>query len=162
MNGKPKNAWDVYVSTETSTDSYALLLLIANDNYKMGHFYYAVKGFEALEKIDTENEYEEPLRGAVLGVFQMVIAGKESVEHLIEAAAILKSCESSAQVIIWSIQNERVIKAIKKWGKENNLDFDEIGLWLCDCQWAYNYNHALLCVHGWKYIIHIIMQYSST
>jgi hypothetical protein len=29
----------------------------------------------------------------------MVIAGKESVEHLIEAAAILKSCESSAQVI---------------------------------------------------------------
>jgi hypothetical protein len=25
-------------------------------------------------------------------------------------------------------QNERVIKAIKKWGKENNLDFDEIGL----------------------------------
>jgi intraflagellar transport protein 56 len=48
MNGKPKNAWDVYVSTETSTDSYALLLLIANDNYKMGHFYYAVKGFEAL------------------------------------------------------------------------------------------------------------------
>lgn len=51
----------------------------------------------------------------------MVIAGKESVEHLIEAAAILKSCESSPQ-------NERVIKAIKKWGKENNLDFDEIGL----------------------------------
>ena len=58
MNGKPKNAWDVYMSTETSTDSYAILLLIANDNYKMGHFYYAVKGFEALEKIDTENEYE--------------------------------------------------------------------------------------------------------
>ena len=99
MNGKPKNAWDVYVSTQTSTDSYALLLLIVNDNYKMGHFYYAVKGFEALEKIDTENDYEQPLRGSVLGVFQMVIAGKESVQHLIEAAAILKSCESSPQVM---------------------------------------------------------------
>jgi hypothetical protein len=28
----------------------------------------------------------------------MVVAGKESVEHLIEAAAILKSVESSQQV----------------------------------------------------------------
>lgn len=98
MNGKPKNAWDVYISTETSTDSYNLLQLIGNDSYKMGHFYYAIKAFEALEKIDSENDYEDALRGSVLGVFQMVIAGKESVEHLIEAAAILKSTESSPQV----------------------------------------------------------------
>ena len=98
MNGKPKNAWDVYISTETSTDSYNLLQLIGNDSYKMGHFYYAIKAFEALEKIDSENDYEDALRGSVLGVFQMVVAGKESVEHLIEAAAILKSTESSPQV----------------------------------------------------------------
>lgn len=57
----------------------------------MGHFYYSVKAFEALEKIDAENDYEDALRGSVIGVFQMVIAGKESVEHLIESAAILKS-----------------------------------------------------------------------
>lgn len=49
----------------------------------MGHFYYAVKAFEALEKIDSENDYEDALRGSVLGVLQMVCAGKESVEHLI-------------------------------------------------------------------------------
>ncbi len=65
----------------------------------MGHFYYAVKAFEALEKIDSENDYEDALRGSVLGVFQMVVAGKESVEHLIEAAAILKSVENSQQVL---------------------------------------------------------------
>ena len=52
------------------------------------------------------------------------------MEHLVEAAIILKSVESSASVIIWIIQNEIVIKIIKKWGKENSLDFDEIGLWL--------------------------------
>ena len=98
MNGKPKNAWDVYISTETSIDSFNLLQLIGNDCYKMGHFYYSVKAFEALEKIDTDNDYEDALRGSVLGVFQMVIGGQESVEHLIEAAAILKSIESSPQV----------------------------------------------------------------
>ena len=52
-----------------------------------------MKAFEALEKIDSENDYEDALRGSVIGVFQMVIAGKESVEHLIESAAILKSIE---------------------------------------------------------------------
>ncbi len=65
----------------------------------MGHFYFALKAFEALEKIDSENDYEDALRGSVIGVLQMVIAGKESVEHLIESAAILKSIESSPSVI---------------------------------------------------------------
>ncbi len=73
--------------------------LIGNDCYKMGHFYFALKAFEALEKIDSENDYEDALRGSVIGVLQMVIAGKESVEHLIESAAILKSIESSPSVI---------------------------------------------------------------
>ena len=53
MNGKPKNAWDIYLSTETSSDSFNVLLLIANDCYKMGHFYFSIKAFEALEKIDN-------------------------------------------------------------------------------------------------------------
>jgi intraflagellar transport protein 56 len=48
MNGKVKNAWEIYLSSETSADSYNILQLIANDCYKMGHFYYAVKAFEAL------------------------------------------------------------------------------------------------------------------
>ena len=37
----------------------------------------------------------------MIGVLQMVIAGKESVEHLIESAAILKSIESSPSVICY-------------------------------------------------------------
>lgn len=79
MNGKPKNAWDIYLSTETSSDSFNVLQLIGNDSYKMGHFYYAIKAFEALEKIDNENDYEEPLVGSVIGIFQMAIAGKETI-----------------------------------------------------------------------------------
>jgi intraflagellar transport protein 56 len=42
----------------------------------MGQFYYSIKAFEALEKIDSENDYEDALRGSVIGVFQMAIAGK--------------------------------------------------------------------------------------
>ena len=41
----------------------------------MGHFYYAVKAFDILERFDGENEYAEALKGSVVGVFQMVVAG---------------------------------------------------------------------------------------
>ena len=69
MNGKPKYACDIYSSAQTSSDSLNVLQLIANDCYKMGHFYYSIKAFEALEKTDNDNDYEDALRGSVVGVF---------------------------------------------------------------------------------------------
>ena len=60
-------AWDLYINMDTSNESFSLLQLIANDCYKMGHFYYAAKAFDILERLDSDREYEEALRGAVVG-----------------------------------------------------------------------------------------------
>lgn len=49
----------------------------------MGQFFYALKAFEALEKVDNDKEYDDALRGSVIGVFQMVVANKEPADHLI-------------------------------------------------------------------------------
>jgi len=54
---------------ETSGQSFNLLLLIANDCYKMGEFYISCKAFDILMRLDAEGDYEEALRGAVVGVF---------------------------------------------------------------------------------------------
>lgn len=80
MNGKPKEAWEAYINMETSSESFQILSLIANDCYKMGHFYYAAKAFDILERLDSDHEYEDALRGAIVGVFQMVIAQKATTE----------------------------------------------------------------------------------
>ena len=52
---------------ETSPESFALLALIAHDSYRMGHFYYAAKAYDILERLDSENDYEEALKGASVG-----------------------------------------------------------------------------------------------
>eukprot|EP01015_Nassula_variabilis_P015202 TRINITY_DN2272_c0_g1_i2.p2 TRINITY_DN2272_c0_g1~~TRINITY_DN2272_c0_g1_i2.p2 ORF type:complete len:188 (-),score=33.47 TRINITY_DN2272_c0_g1_i2:60-623(-) len=98
MNNKPHLAWDMYINMDTSNESFSLLQLIANDCYKMGQFYYAAKAFDILERLDSDIEYSEAKRGAVVGVFQMVIAGKETQEHLLEVLNLLKSNGTNPQV----------------------------------------------------------------
>ncbi len=71
MNGKARLAWELYLKMETSGESFSLLQLIANDCYKMGHFYYAAKAFDMLERLDPNPEYWEGKRGATIGLFQV-------------------------------------------------------------------------------------------
>lgn len=46
--------------------------------FQMGQFYYAAKAFDALEKLDPDSDYWEGKRGACVGVFQLILANKES------------------------------------------------------------------------------------
>ena len=69
MNKKPHLAWEIYINMETSNESLSLLNLIANDCYKMGQFYYSVKAFDVLERLDADPEFWEGKRGAAIGVF---------------------------------------------------------------------------------------------
>ena len=110
-----------------SSESFNLLQLIANDCYKMGHFYYAAKSFDILERLDSPDyEYGEAKRGAVvgnmilieeknlqfivaLGVFQMVVAKKETNEHLVEVLNMLKNSGNNPSVRLL-IYDDRVNK----------------------------------------------------
>eukprot|EP00353_Schmidingerella_taraikaensis_P008055 CAMPEP_0185586536 /NCGR_PEP_ID=MMETSP0434-20130131/44864_1 /TAXON_ID=626734 ORGANISM="Favella taraikaensis, Strain Fe Narragansett Bay" /NCGR_SAMPLE_ID=MMETSP0434 /ASSEMBLY_ACC=CAM_ASM_000379 /LENGTH=67 /DNA_ID=CAMNT_0028207731 /DNA_START=15 /DNA_END=215 /DNA_ORIENTATION=- len=67
MNGKARQAWELYLKMDTSNDSFNLLQLIANDCYKAGSFYYSAKAFDVLERLDPDPEYWEGKRGACMG-----------------------------------------------------------------------------------------------
>ena len=113
MNIKPRQAWELYLQMETSADSFNLLQLIANDCYKLGQFIYAAKAFDVMEKLDPNPEYWEGKRGACVGVFQLVIAGREPKEMLMDVVQIL---HNSSQP-----QAELIMVAIKKWVRENRF-----------------------------------------
>lgn len=99
---------------ETSTDSFNLLLLIANDCYKVGSFYYAAKAFDVLWRLDPSAEYWEGKRGACCGVLQMTIAGKEKKEHLVDVLQMLQNNEDTPQA-------EFIARVIKKFLTNNAL-----------------------------------------
>eukprot|EP00899_Mesostigma_viride_P026591 jgi/Mesvir1/7116/Mv09220-RA.1 len=91
MNGKPRLAWELYLRMETSDESFSLLQLIASDCYKMGSFFYAAKAFDVLERLDPNPEYWEGKRGACVGVFQLIIAEKESKDTLRDVLTMLRN-----------------------------------------------------------------------
>lgn len=117
MTNEPMLAWEQYVRMETTNESFNLLHLIANDCYKMGHFYYACKAFDVLERLDPDPEFWEGKRGAAVGVFQRVVAGKESSDNLQEVVNLLRS-SNNPQV------EYMVNRVMKKWTKENRVKLE--------------------------------------
>ncbi|KAJ1458800.1 hypothetical protein M885DRAFT_512620 [Pelagophyceae sp. CCMP2097] len=107
MNAQPKNAWELYLKMDTSNESFNLLQLIANDCYRMGQFLYAAKAFDVLERLDPDPEFWEGKRGACVGVFQQVIAGKAAKEDLRDVLAMVRNT-SNPQV-------EYMVRVITKW-----------------------------------------------
>lgn len=114
MSGEPGLAWETYVRMDSTNESFNLLHLIANDCYKMGHFYYACKAFDVLERLDPDPEFWEGKRGAAIGVFQRCVAGKESSDKLQEVVNLLRST-SNPQV------EYMINRVMKKWAKDNKV-----------------------------------------
>jgi intraflagellar transport protein 56 len=90
-NSKAQNAWELYLKMETSHESFNLLQLIANDCYKKGHFFFSLKAFDVLERLDPNPEYWEGKRGACAGAFQKIVAGKEPRDMLREIILMLRN-----------------------------------------------------------------------
>ncbi|PNW76469.1 hypothetical protein CHLRE_11g467616v5 [Chlamydomonas reinhardtii] len=114
MNGKARLAWERYLQLETNDESYQLLLLIANDCYKMGAFYFACKAFDVLERLDPAPEYLEGKKGAACGAFQMIVAGKEPKDLLRDVISLLRGNNSADQC-------EPIVAVMRKWAKNNGV-----------------------------------------
>ncbi|XP_034248854.1 intraflagellar transport protein 56 [Thrips palmi] len=114
MNGKPQMAWELYLRLETSAESFNLLQLMANDCYRLGHFWFSAKAFDMLERLDPIPEHWEGKRGACVGAFQMVVAGKQPKELLTDVISLLRNTANS--------QVEMIIRIVKRWAKENRIN----------------------------------------
>ncbi|CAG9861283.1 unnamed protein product [Phyllotreta striolata] len=113
MNKKPQQAWELYGKLEGTAEGFNLLLLIANDCYRMGEFWYAAKAFDMLDKIEPNPEFWEGKRGAVVGVFQGVIAKKFPLDMLGDVLQLLRNTTSN--------QSEQIANVVRRWAKDQRL-----------------------------------------
>eukprot|EP00667_Euglena_gracilis_P006319 EG_transcript_6370 len=113
MTQQPKKAWELYLKMDTSNESFSLLQLMANDAYKVGSFYYSAKAFDVLERLDPNPEYWDGKRGACVGVFQQVVAGKEPADSLRDVVGMLKNSRNN--------QVDNIVHVMKNWAKQNGI-----------------------------------------
>lgn len=90
---------------------------MANDCYRMGHFYWACKSFDMLERQDPDPEFWDAKRGAAAGYFHKCVAGRETVDKLQEVLNILRNSSNPQDEYMMNI-------VIKKWAKENHVKLD--------------------------------------
>ncbi|VDK79917.1 unnamed protein product [Litomosoides sigmodontis] len=104
----------MYEKMKNSDGAIKLLSLIANDCYRIGDYLYAAKSFDAMGEIEPNPDYWEGKRGAVIGVFKLVVERKAPSDHLLEAIVLL---EKSRHPQVGYITN-----IIRRYIRENNLN----------------------------------------
>lgn len=68
-----------------------------------------MKAFDVLDRIDSDDQYWCGKRGAAIGLFQQVLAKKESKEKLHEAILLLKnSTNPQVEYIIKTFNNPNI------------------------------------------------------
>ncbi len=79
MNEKPELAWNLYLEMDTSNDTLNLLQLIGNETFKMNQYYYSLKAFDILERLDND-DYSNSKVASAVGIFKSFLLSKCSQE----------------------------------------------------------------------------------
>lgn len=66
-----------------------------------------------LERLDPNPEYWEGKRGACIGCFQMIIAGKEPIQNMREVLGMLQNTNNP--------QMEQIARIMRKWASTNGM-----------------------------------------
>ena len=89
---------------------HTILQLIANDCYKMEHYFYSAKSFDVLERLDPSPEYWDGKSGACIGILKQITLGTEPKESLRVVANLLRNSVNP--------QVEYILRLVKKVAKE--------------------------------------------
>ena len=118
MNDKPDLAWNLYISIDNHLVAVYILNFIANELYRMGHYYFSFKAYLFLEKFSPSEENSKGKISSAIGVFYLLLNKKISADRLQEVIHYL--CDGPQ-----TIEVNKALKVFKQWGKENGYDFTD-------------------------------------
>lgn len=77
----------------------------------MKNYYYAVKAFDVLERLDPDPEYWEAKRGACVGFFQQMALGEGGAGRFERSDEVLQLLVTSKN----ALEASKVAAILKKW-----------------------------------------------
>jgi len=102
--------------TQASVD---MLLLIATDCYRAGHFYHAFKAYSTLHRLDAAAEYWEGKLGAAAGTLQLVLANQLPKTVMREIVSDLRATAPPGDS-----ETHHVVQTMQRWAQANGVKFD--------------------------------------
>ena len=115
MNKSAGKAWELYLKMDTSSESYQLLLLLANDCYKTHQYFTSFKAFDALERLDpNSSENFDGKRASLLALLQRFTTDSTTVNgeaegQLRDILAILRDTRHPQMIAL-----ARIIRSLAK------------------------------------------------
>ena len=112
-SGDAAVAWDMFDKLDSPEQGLTILPIIANECYSLGHYYYAMKAFDALERMDHSPQFWYGKRGAACGVFREAVLTRDG-GHLSEVIKLLSLSPGP--------EAGKIVAQIQKWAIENRVD----------------------------------------
>lgn len=98
-NRKPELAYKLYEEAQQAEDAKTLLQIIANDCYHATFYYYSMKAYDLLSKVEDDPTIREGMIASAIGVFRGVLSRKEQPDKVIEVLTCLASEPEAEQVL---------------------------------------------------------------
>lgn len=95
--GESIKAWNLYLEMDTSNETLSFLNLIANDFYAKQDFYFALKSFDIMERLDNE-DYSVQKTACAVGCFRQFLVNQSSQDQFEETVNIMKQSNRTEQI----------------------------------------------------------------
>ena len=98
-NKKPEEAWKIVTTCTNPEEAKLLLQIIAIDCFTTKSFYYAMKAYETLSRIDLDPSNKQGMIASAIGVFRNVLSRKETSDKIPEILEVLHDEPDAAQIV---------------------------------------------------------------
>jgi hypothetical protein len=119
MNGKELSAWNLYPAVDAK-DRISFLKVLADDCFRAGKFEVACMSFDALQDLDSNEDFVVGLKSSCIAVFRSAVMEKEKKRQV---SGKCKNALSKATSILQARFEARDLKNIlppmQKWMRSN-------------------------------------------
>ena len=99
MNKKPEKAWELYLNCKNYQLAKHLLQIISFECYNLKFYYYSMKSYHILSKVDLNNNIIEGLIASSIGVFNNILNHSEDINKLYEIIDILETEPNAINIL---------------------------------------------------------------